>query len=546
MRIIGVSAAHDSSVAIVCDGKVEGFYKEERYTRKKRDTSPFAALHTAIQNLKGPVDYGIISNPSSTDPINIYLEKLLTKILKCPVIQFSNNHHLSHAALAFYNSGFDTAVSIVIDRDGSKFDNIRESESGFICKYPFNFDSLYKAFWVENLGAADVETNRTLSALSSLFSPGCELIADSTMSIVKVYESATTLIGESPLENGKTMGLSAYGKNLTYNQLFINHRPIDNLFCNGPFVVSYNTTLLRSHLDKLTNRVDKENYQFYADYAQAVQKATQEESLHLIQKLVNRTGIKNVCITGGYGLNVVANEYYVKNLPDVNFYFEPLADDSGNSIGAAMALYREKTKDESIYPIENTFFHGTYENDKDIDGENCTENEIAELLVQQKVVAVFKGKAEGGPRSLGHRSILFDARNPSAKDIVNKTKNREWYRPFAGMVLEEDASKYFEMHHLTKSPFMTISFMVKYPEKIPGITHVDGSCRIQTVDKSIKHIYNLLTKFKHLTRCSVLLNTSFNLAGEPLVETVEDALRTFNNSSIDALWFPDLNKVIKK
>ena len=153
-------------------------------------------------------------------------------------------------------------------------------------------------------------------------------------------------------------------------------------------------------------------------------------------------------------------------------------------------------------------------------------------------MAVFNGQAEVGPRSLGNRSILFDARNPKAKDIVNRIKHREWYRPFACSVLKEDFGKYFETYGLNESPNMTVSFPVK-SNLIPGVTHVDGSCRIQTVDQTIPHFCNLLKEFRKLTEVSVVLNTSFNLAGDPLVENPEDAIKVFNQSEIDVLWFPE-------
>ena len=171
--------------------------------------------------------------------------------------------------------------------------------------------------------------------------------------------------------------------------------------------------------------------------------------------------------------------------------------------------------------------------------------DIANLLSEQKIVAVYNGLAEAGQRALGNRSILFDARNKEAKNIVNSVKNREWYRPFAGAVLKEDFTECFDTYGLTESPFMTLSFPVTTCD-IPGVTHVDNTCRVQTVDNSIPHLYNLLTEFKQITGCSVLLNTSFNLAGEPLVETINEAIETFNNSKIDVLWFPELNKMIRK
>ena len=305
--------------------------------------------------------------------------------------------------------------------------------------------------------------------------------------------------------------------------------------------------IYKKHYHDRVYEVPQDNYSLYADFAFQVQKQTQEEVLKLIKKYINKTKIKSVCVTGGYGLNVVTNEYLVKNLPDVKFYFEPLADDTGNSIGAAMFIYRSKTQDKKIKSLKDTFFNNVNPKIK-IKGQSVTDEKIAKHLSEGKTVAVFNGKAEAGPRSLGNRSILFDPRNLKAKEIVNNIKCREWYRPFAASVLLEHTKDYFETHNIKASPFMTVSFQVKKNKKskIPGVVHVDGSCRIQTVDKTIPHYYNLLKKFNKITGVPVLLNTSFNIAGDPLVETVEDAMDTFNKTAIDILWFPEIKKMIQK
>ena len=249
-------------------------------------------------------------------------------------------------------------------------------------------------------------------------------------------------------------------------------------------------------------------------------------------------------MVGGYALNVVCNSFLVKSLPDVDFYFEPIADDTGITIGSSL-LFHQKT--ENIIPKipYDTFFHSFKYDLKNIDGEQVNEKQIANYLTQGKIVAVFNGQAEVGPRALGNRSILFDARDPDAKNKINKVKNREWYRPFAAIVLEEDSKKYFNMYHLESSPEMTISFPV-ISNEIPGVTHVDGTSRIQTVNNSISHFYNVLNEFKKLTNVSVLLNTSFNEAGKPLIETPQQAIETFENTDIDILWFPEKNTMLTK
>jgi carbamoyltransferase len=172
---------------------------------------------------------------------------------------------------------------------------------------------------------------------------------------------------------------------------------------------------------------------------------------------------------------------------------------------------------------------------------------IANLLHQNKSVAVYTGLAETGQRALGNRSIFFNALNPNAKDLVNEIKKREWYRPFACIVLEEDANVYFDMGRIKSSPFMTICFPVRpeYVKIIPGVTHIDNTCRIQTISKTDGYLYELLQEFKKLSGHGILLNTSFNLAGEPLVETPEDAFNTLNNSCLDYLWFEETQQLFK-
>ena len=173
---------------------------------------------------------------------------------------------------------------------------------------------------------------------------------------------------------------------------------------------------------------------------------------------------------------------------------------------------------------------------------------LDQLIDNEQIVAIFQNHSEWGPRALGNRSILFDARNPDAKDIINSIKGREWYRPVACSVLKEAAKDYFEMYNLEESPYMTISFPIRKEKKqiIPGVIHVDNSCRIQTVDIEIEHFYKLLKEFEKITGVPILLNTSFNVAGNPLIETVNDAIDTFKKTDIDILWFPEKEIILTK
>lgn len=517
MRIIGISPAHDSSVAVVSDGEAELFLKEERLTRRKRDKNPMRSMHEALLRFgrggraDGAFDFACTATPTlagqgDSPPTALFVEK----ILRVPTVCYGTRHHLAHASLAFYDSGFEQALVFVIDRNGSLLDgNRREAETVFLASYPCGFEELHKNFWTPD---------------------------GNFMSIVKTYESATTLIGQHPLENGKTMGLAAYGRDAEGTDLFAD----PDLFSEELFLLpNQKSVLLREHRGRIVRDVPREGFAFYADYAWQVQKQTQDKALALISEWVEKTGVRKVCVTGGYGLNVIANAHYLKRLPGVEFFFEPLADDAGNSLGAAMHLWRQKSGDTSIRPLGHTFFHGIPTRTK-VMGRKVSPAQVAAALARGETIGVFEGLAEAGPRALGHRSILHDGSDPDAKETVNRIKRREWYRPFAAMVLEEDFPLHFDTLGLARAPDMTVGFPVLRPDEIPGVTHADGTCRVQTVDSRLRHIHALLSAFKEIAGRSVVLNTSMNLAGEPLVETQDEAVATFQDGGLDALWFPEV------
>lgn len=180
---------------------------------------------------------------------------------------------------------------------------------------------------------------------------------------------------------------------------------------------------------------------------------------------------------------------------------------------------------------------------------DVTYDDVVELILDQKIGAIHQGRSEIGPRALGNRSIVFDPRLKNGKDIVNTVKNRESFRPFAGSVLEEHADKWFDMIGLKSSPYMTYNLQVREDmiEYIPAITHVDGTCRIQTVNqKQNFHYYNLIKTFYLSTKVPILLNTSFNLAGDAIVETIEQALSSLNKSDLDYVYFADVDMMVVK
>ena len=557
-RVLSFTVAHDSSACILCDGELEYFGKEERYTGTKRDKLPFTVIENAIANAKGPIDAVVMQSPSVDYASSNFFTNYICKKAKIKEDQFINmtpEHHLAHAFNAYNNTEFDTALVFVVDRDGSQIwdpddepvetDNNgaltaewigRECESVYLMKQPTAYRELYKAYWMVNPNQLRTKKNAVKGYYDFMRKmqakkPNTEYSFKSTYGITKVYESGTTLIGEGPLENGKTMGLAAYGEDKKFPSLFIGSTPIDTYLTHESWVVS-----VAEPKAKIAEKITKENYKPYADWAYHLQRETEKALNHLVQKWVEKTGVNNVIITGGYGLNVVANNYLIKNNPDINFYFEPNADDTGNAVGAATFIYRLHTQDATPYPKKDTFYH-YLEEQPVVSGASASAADIAQLIASGRSVALYDGVPEAGPRALGHRSILFDARKQNAKDELNKIKKREWYRPFAGIILEEYFEEYFDTLGVKSSPNMTISFDAKEKalKEIPGVIHVDGTCRMQTVTDGF--MAEVLREYNKITGVPVLMNTSFNLAGKPLVHTKQDALDTLRDSMLDYVYF---------
>ena len=539
MRVVGISPAHDSGVCLVENGKITKFYKEERLTRIKRDDRPFKALELVLEDIEeidffsyAPVQEGAGGNELSE--WSAYANKF-TNVRNN--LDLSSDHHKTHAALAFYNSGFSEAAVVVADGQGSIIGGGYELESIFHASYPDIFIPVYKNILSNHGFGPSIKIDGY---------PDCEIVYRSHVGLVSMYCTATILIGEHPLDNGKTMGLASYGIPDQFPNFIIDDKAIINRKLFSSWEKAF--PQYKVNLDKEVATLTENNYEYYANYAMHVQKQSEDVMIKLIQKAIDSTGARSICITGGYGLNVVANSRYLKEFPGVEFYFEPFADDGGNAIGAAMLAYRQESQDTSVNKLDHTFYHGNKYNLPEEDYVYLTVQEACSLLQKQMSVAVYYGLAEAGPRALGHRSILFDARNPDAKNITNVIKKREWYRPFAAACLEEDAYKYFDITPHDGYDFMTINADANELAKkeIPGVIHVDGTCRIQIVRDPEEPLFQILSEFKKHTGIGVILNTSFNLAGEAMVETPEDAISSYDRSELHCLWFPEFNKALVK
>lgn len=574
-NILAINPGHNGSVCLLVDGKIELFIEEERFTRVKYDANPLKSLFYILSKYHIDVLALAGTGEAMYPPMTWTSENTFTGIVRkfnpnVVVFSYWDHHHAGHATGAFYNSGFDTASAIIVDGAGSIVDlklnsNFQtagfETESIFKCSYPNNLELVYKS-----IGANDGPKLYTEDKLIKF---------NGNVNITKAYESITSYTGFHPIEAGKLMGLSSYGKeNDTIPTLFYGEDANRTLFqpqypAGGTLNINAFPELrlkaMGNDINASSANIEEiaknpEDLKLVQDLAWKIQQDTQRLVGDLIQKSIDLTEEKNIVISGGYGLNCVANYYYKKRFPDINLYVDPVASDAGTTIGLAKYLWY-KYCDENDIKIEKepltTLYLGVDRNNE-IDEQKysdefiiqtVTADNVAQLIADQNIVSIFNGSAEAGPRALGNRSILFDPRTENGKDIVNKVKGREWFRPFAGSILKEHVHEWFDMAGMDESSFMmyAVDVLPERIDQVTSITHVDNTCRIQTVTRDQnKYYYDLIDAFKKLTGVPILFNTSFNLAGEPLVETFDDAINTLKNSKLEYLYVPSKNIILKK
>tara|TARA_R110000803_G_scaffold5934_1_gene19454 strand:+ start:2432 stop:4117 length:1686 start_codon:yes stop_codon:yes gene_type:complete len=557
-NILGIHPGHNGSAALVSDGKLVYYLEEERLSRMKRDGNPFRAMVDICSKYKvNELVIGGTNDPSEWIGLPWTNESPYVALIRkynpnVKITWLNHEHHLLHATCAFYNSGFNKANILIIDGAGSK----TTYSNGIIS---FECESLWEG------------TKKCLNLINkSSWSPTKSIIGhnnslDNTVTLTKTYEAVTNYLGWEGIEGGKTMGLAPYGKqNSNIPQLFKNGRGNKNIFLpNYPSGASINTEtnpiFLRIHNPQEWHINPSKLTEIEADLAWQIQNDTQEEVAKLIEKSVELTGNKQICIAGGYGLNCVTNYWIKKRFPDLEIYHEGISHDGGTAIGAAYLGWKNYQPNTRFSKQTSIYYGPQYTiNQLGLTLKNYTKmfsiydikpENVAKLISENNIVTIFQGRSEAGPRALGNRSILYNPTDPNGKDYVNKVKNREWFRPFAGTVLLEKAHEYFDMAGLEESPFMMYAMDV-WPDKqetIKAITHVDGTCRIQTVtEEQNPHYYKLIQEFEKITGVPILFNTSFNLAGDPLVETIEDALETMLKSEMKYMYVPELGYLLEK
>ena len=554
-----INAFHDASITLMEDGKVIAHLLEERHKNMKHATDPLVAL-SKVKDYVDRIDLVSFTHlfPEHYSP-QLYLTYLkhlsgLKVPTQCP--QFMDVrahlqhtcHHDLHAICAFRNSGFEDATVVVIDGAGSTHWYGKENQTIYEV-----FDGCATTLEKTLVGRGPYQKpdHKILITGQGVFNPDEEELPEYISEIINVgagfaYSAITEWLGWHGLDCGKTMGLSTYGKENSNIPCLLD--PIEGGNINF-MPISMGTrgyiqgTLLLNEFDHL-----KEDDQFRADLAYRIQKDYESYLIATCERALSKSRSKNLVVTGGCALNCVANYKLLKSLPkDITLYAEPVSDDSGVSMGGAMQTSDMNTqcKLENLYL--GTQLKYDYELLKHETESDITVEEVAKLLTEGNIVAIAQGRSEIGPRALGNRSILFDPRVKDGKDIVNRVKNREWFRPFAGTVLKEYARDWFDMDRLDESPFMMYAVEV-LPSKrdlIPSIVHVDGTCRIQTVTrKQNKHYYDLISEFYKLTGVPILFNTSFNLAGDTMVDTIEDGLNTLRFSEIKYMYLPEKETLI--
>jgi carbamoyltransferase len=546
---------HDASAAIVIDGKAIVASAEERFNREKHsgkfpyNAIKFSLKEAGISDINKIDEISIIFDywklirylhiygffkffPAHTKTSfigGLYQAKKISatkRILKEELgykgkIKFLD-HHNCHAATAYYTSSFDSAAVLTVDGRGERACTRIYNATGTELKqliqmdYPDSLGVFYTSI-TEYLGFKRDEDEGKIMGLAPY---------GSTEYVEKMKEVLDT--------NGKI-----YKLNLSYFEM--QNSPSKNV--SDKFIKIFGPR--RAKEDPLTQR--------HKDIARAAQILLEEAMINLTKYAKELTGEGNLCLSGGVALNSVANGRILQENIFDNIYIYPAASDDGACIGAALYSYYQQN-DKRVYDMANqTPYLGYTSNEAEIlkaikknklhyKKSTNIEKDVAKLIAENKFVGWYQGRAEFGPRALGNRSIVVDPRKAENKDLVNaRIKFREGFRPFAPSVLVEYAKDYFEMDG-ADSPYMILAFDVKKDKQkvIPAVTHVDGTARVQTVTTEQNERYwNLINEFHKLTGVPVILNTSFNRMGEPIVNTPEEAINCFLGSGLDAVALGD-------
>lgn len=524
---LGIGSNHDFSGCLVKEGKIYRAIEAERINKLKHSLDTFNPFSSVLKYFfpQGTAKIATLASCDTLNPKYFFEYKNKVKLY---------NHHLCHAATAYYTSPFKESALFVADGLGS----VWNTKNG---GYKYETYSYYQANGkqIKLLGKqyGQIDDSLDETHLHHIYIPN---------SLGLFYNYITEIIRFGFLDDGKTMGLSAYGNPDKFYKPFIKHFEfkrdgiVNNSF--GKSEVEYYSNLIEKTKD------EQKQFRLKADIAAACQKVFEKAYYYCLNHLYKKTGSKNLCLSGGVALNSVANGKIREKTSFENIHYFPGCSDDSVAVGASLLAYHEHNSRRSRIPIHwQTPFLGKNYTNKQIELE-LKKNQVkyirakdiyeatARFIAQGKIVGWFQGASEFGPRALGHRSILADPRKKKMKYYLNKmVKKRESFRPFAPAILEEFIDEYFERPY--KSPYMLEVFPIKEDKQriIPAVVHADGTGRIQTVGPENKKFYKLVTAFYKLTGVPVILNTSFNINKTPIVETPKDAIDCFLRTKIDIL-----------
>lgn len=544
---LGLHMGHDRSVSVVCNGQLIGSLAAERIDRKKHSVSSKIPSETidALLDYLGidirTIKYvGITHASVDIENLNrIYMDQLKEYYPEWNFKIIPVSHHLAHAASTYYTSAFDKALVFVADGGGDLVNGQEEAESVYIGTTGNGLQLLEQRLQTNVIHNITREQFHLYPFMNDEYK-------NEQISIAKKYEQITYTLGFGWNQSGKTMGLASYGKEL----ITLDVPKIQNM-----------------QYDLTAEFLIREIYQLYlssglsypvfinqkrADIARTLQSYTEELVLNIIGYLIQKYHIHHLCLAGGLFLNCLLNHKILERYPEITLHICPAAGDDGQSIGAAFIAYQYfvdnqlDNKKKCVLP-----YSGISYSDKQIK-ETLKEKNlpylyykdqkelskvIAKEIYENKIVGFFTGRSEVGPRALCHRSLLANATWEGMKDYLNqKVKHRENFRPFAPVVMKEFEMQYFKLKQT--SPYMLLAPIVaeEYASKIPSVVHVDQTARVQSVNKeSNPFIHQIIESFYELSGVPVILNTSFNDNGEPIVETPMDAINTFLSTQIDIL-----------
>ena len=546
--ILGISASHNGSACLLRGDEIVVAIQEERLSRLKRHrifgAGPSLAIDYCLNYARiepSELDLVVLSVQGEAkndlhdirrDPsLNVLVHNVPTKTIP---------HHLGHAFSAFATSGFDEAAILVVDGTGSPTQDFTTPERKLVNG---NFVDAWETISLYSAcGTSVVPLEKHVAERGEWLDmrrPGMPTFG----SLGGMFSAVAQQIFGNPMDAGKVMGLAPYGES---------NIPASDFFdiSNGRFHFKNNVPQKFPGNEHWPHHARE-----YDNLACSVQAALDVALMYLVEHLHHLTRSENLCYGGGVALNSVTNERIIRESGFRNVYIIPPAEDSGVAIGAAYCGLWQLTGSNSQHRITDDAFGKTYTsreisstinqtaNIKVVSSGNVIEDAV-DLLCAGKIIGWFEGGSELGPRALGHRSILCDPRRVDAKEILNtRVKRRESFRPFAPAVLLEEAPNWFEFGDSpAESPFMLRVCEVKTEQRdeVPAIVHVDGTGRLQTVDRNVNRpFYDLIHRFYEKTGVPMLLNTSFNVMGEPIIETPTDALACLLNTGLDCCVFPD-------